>query len=105
MSFSDLASARVAEVWNGSIIPALFDYIAIPNVSAAFDPDWKAHGYMDAAVQLIAEWSRARPIPGLTVEVVQLADRSPMIVMEIPPTGAADEIGRASCRERVCYPV
>lgn len=90
MSFSDLASARVAEVWNGSIIPALFDYIAIPNVSAAFDPDWKAHGYMDAAVQLIAEWSRARPIPGLTVEVVQLADRSPMIVMEIPPTGTAD---------------
>ncbi len=89
MTFADLVRARAAEVWEQSITPTLYDYIAIPNVSEAFDADWKAHGYMDAAVTLITDWCRARPIPGLTVEVVQLDGRSPLILMEIPPTGGA----------------
>ncbi len=89
MTFADLARARAAEVWAQSITPALYEYIAIPNVSEAYDADWKAHGYMDEAVTLIADWCRARPIPGLTVEVVQLAGRSPLILMEIPPAGGA----------------
>ena len=28
------------------IVPALFEYIAIPNVSEAFDPEWDEHGHM-----------------------------------------------------------
>ncbi len=83
MTFAALARARSAEVWEGSIVPALHEYIAIPNVSAAFDADWKANGFMDAAVALIAAWCRDRPIPGLTVEVVELEGRSPMIVIEV----------------------
>jgi acetylornithine deacetylase/succinyl-diaminopimelate desuccinylase-like protein len=89
MTFADLARARAAEVWEQSITPALYDYIAIPNVSEAYDADWKAHGYMDQAVMLITEWCRARPILGLTVEVVQLEGLSPLILMEIPPAGGA----------------
>ena len=54
--------------WAG-IVPVLHDYIAIPNVSEAFDPEWRQHGYMDAAVELIRGWCAARPIPGMSVEV------------------------------------
>jgi len=34
------------------IVPALMDYIRIPNKSPLFDPAWKKHGYMDKAVKL-----------------------------------------------------
>ena len=67
-------------------MPVLHDYIAIPNVSQDFDPDWREHGYMQQAVDLIVGWCRDRPIPGLTVDVVELEGRTPMIVMEIPAT-------------------
>jgi len=73
--------------WDG-IIPVLHDYIAIPNVSQDFDPEWREHGHMAEAVQLIAEWCRERRIPGLTVEIHELPGRTPMIVMEVPPTGS-----------------
>ncbi len=75
------------------IVPVLHDYIAIPNVSPDFDPQWREHGYMAAAVELIAGWCRARPIPGMRLDVHELPGRTPMIVIEIPPTGggAADD--------------
>jgi acetylornithine deacetylase/succinyl-diaminopimelate desuccinylase-like protein len=77
-------------VWD-DIVPVLHDYIAIPNVSEAFDADWREHGHMQRAVELIEQWCRARPIPGLTVEVVELDGRSPVILMEVPATGAGSD--------------
>ena len=74
------------DVWDG-IVPVLHDYIAIPNISPVFDPDWREHGHMAEAVELIAGWCRVRPIPGLTVEVVELDGRTPVILMEIPASG------------------
>ena len=44
---------------------------------------------MDAAVELIRGWCAARPIPGMSVGVHELPGRSPVIVVEVPPTGGA----------------
>ena len=74
------------EVWE-TIVPVLHDYIAIPNVSPVFDPQWREHGHMGEAVELIAGWCRSRPIPGLSVEIVEFDGRTPVILMEIPATG------------------
>lgn len=89
----------VTEHANGSwetIVPVLHDYIAIPNVSLDFDPLWREHGFMAQAVDLIAGWCRARPIPGMTLEVMELPGRTPMIVIEVPATNpnadAADTV-------------
>ena len=68
----------------------MHDYIAIPNVSPDFDPSWRENGHMAKAVELIASWCRDRPIPGLTVEVLELDGCTPMIVMEIPAAGDGD---------------
>jgi acetylornithine deacetylase/succinyl-diaminopimelate desuccinylase-like protein len=65
-------------------LPVLERYVAIPNRSPAFDPDWRAHGHMEEAVSLIADWCRARPLPGLRVERVQLGERTPVLWMELP---------------------
>ncbi len=86
-SFSPIAEL-CNTVWD-EVVPVLHDYIAIPNVSEAFDPQWREHGHMAQAVELIAAWCRERPIPGLVVEVIELDGRSPLILMEIPATGGA----------------
>ena len=74
-------------VWEQQIVPEITEYIRIPNKSPLFDPDWAAHGYMDQAVDQIEAWCRSREIPGLTVEVVRLEGRTPVLFMEIPGEG------------------
>lgn len=89
-SHDDLAGrigAHVDAMWDNSILPALHDYIAIPNVSSDFDPQWKANGHMDRAVALIRDWCAARSIVGLTVRVSEIEGRTPVIVMEVPASG------------------
>ena len=74
----------VNDVWEDSIVPNLVEYIAIPNKSPLFDPQWQENGHMQKAVDLIEGWCREQAIEGLTVEVVTLEDRTPLIYMEIP---------------------
>ncbi len=78
------AEAFTERVWEQEIIPALTDYIRIPNKSPGFDKLWRENGHMDRAVTLIETWCKAQPVPGLTVEVVRLEGRTPVILMEIP---------------------
>jgi len=79
--------AFVQKTWDGDILPTLTEYVAIPAKSPMFDPEWKAHGHLDRAVALIEQWSRARAIEGLRVEVVRLEGRTPLILMEVPGRG------------------
>jgi len=78
------ASSLVDRTWNDSVVPALVDYVRIPARSPAFDPDWRTHGHLARAVDLVASWCRAQPVPGLTVEVHELPGRTPVILMETP---------------------
>ena len=77
----------VDDTWEQDIVPQLVDYIRIPNKSPAFDKDWAKAGHMHRAVKLIADWCKAQPIEGLTVEVVELEGRTPLIYMEVPGEG------------------
>ena len=81
-------AAFVERTWEDEIVPQITEYIAIPNKSPLFDADWAEHGYMEQAVTLIEAWCRARDIRGLTVEVVRLEGRTPLIYMEIPGASA-----------------
>src|SRR6185503_3322026 len=62
------------------------------NKSPAFDQKWREHGHMERAVALIEAWCRKQPIPGLTVEVIRLGDRTPVILMEVPGNGGPDTV-------------
>ncbi|MEO7369427.1 MAG: peptidase M20, partial [Ilumatobacteraceae bacterium] len=79
---------HVDRVWEREITPALHDYIAIPNVSVLYDPQWRQHGHMDRAVELIRNWCAGRAIAGLKVTVHELPGRTPIILMEIPAFGS-----------------
>lgn len=92
LSFEPAALAEfVSNVWEESIVPELIEYIKIPNQSPAFDQDWEAHGHMARAVALIETWCCAQEIDGLSVEVVQIPGRTPVIYMEVPATAGAGE--------------
>jgi len=83
------ADTLIGRLWEESITEALVDYIRIPAKSPHFDADWAANGHIDTAVEHIARWCRQQPIEGLSVEVVQLDGRTPVIFMEVP--GSLDD--------------
>src|SRR5215831_8727331 len=79
----------VDQCWADEIVPALIEYIKIPNKSPAFDPDWAARGYMDEAVALFERWAQAKlpTLLGSSLEVVRLPGRTPVILIEVPGEG------------------
>lgn len=87
MDFARVTSF-MERIWEGEIIPALTDYIRIPNKSPAFDADWEKHGHMEKAVTMFADWARAKlvQLPGSNLEVVRLPGRTPLIFIEVPGT-------------------
>ncbi|MDB6044303.1 MAG: peptidase [Gammaproteobacteria bacterium] len=74
----------VRKVWDDSILDRLSAYVRIPNKSPMFDPKWESHGHMEAAVQLMADWCRAQPVPGMRVEVRRLPGRTPLLLVDVP---------------------
>jgi acetylornithine deacetylase/succinyl-diaminopimelate desuccinylase-like protein len=87
MPVSDSTTQWTEQLFASSIVPTLVDYIKIPNKSAMFDPDWRKHGHMDRATELLADWARAQLPAGASLEVVRLGERTPVIFMDIPATG------------------
>lgn len=84
------AGKLIDQCWEDEIVPALVEYIKIPNKSPAFDPDWAAHGHMDAAVALYEGWARAHlpALPGATLDIIRLPGRTPVLLIDVPGAGA-----------------
>jgi acetylornithine deacetylase/succinyl-diaminopimelate desuccinylase-like protein len=78
------AQRFIDDIWQDSIYPELVEYIKIPNKSPHFDPNWADHGYMEDAVSLIESWCRRQNIPGMTLDIIRLEGRTPLIFMDIP---------------------
>jgi acetylornithine deacetylase/succinyl-diaminopimelate desuccinylase-like protein len=85
---TNTTSRFVEHTWAESIIPHLKEYLTIPNQSPAYDPQWATNGYMDQATELIAHWIRAQQISGLSLDIVRLDGRTPLIFVEIPGQSA-----------------
>jgi acetylornithine deacetylase/succinyl-diaminopimelate desuccinylase-like protein len=83
------ALAHVSNAWDGDIVQRLSDYIAIPAKSPMFDADWLAHGYLETVVRNTAQWIEAQKLEGLTLEVVRLPGRTPVIFFEVAATRSA----------------
>ncbi len=81
---STAVAARVSAAWDEEIVPALVEYIALPNVSPAYEPDWKSLGHMDRAVEMFRSWAASRPIDGIEVAVHELEGRTPVLTVTIP---------------------
>ncbi len=90
---SDVVAHHVDRTWDDDIVPVLHDYIRIPNVSVAYDAAWAEAGYMAGATELLRQWCARRAaagLPGATVEVHELPGRTPLLLVEVPPTGGGN---------------
>src|ERR1041385_6314906 len=87
MPATDSATKWVENLFQSSIVPTLVDYIKIPNKSVMFDPEWRAHGFMDKATEMFASWARSQLPQGATLDIVRLGERTPVIFIDIPGAG------------------
>ncbi len=82
------ALSQVTAQWDSDIVQQITDYIAIPAKSPTFDSDWAQHGFIDTVMRNAASWVQAQKVEGLTLEIVRLEGRTPVLFFEIPATRA-----------------
>ena len=54
-----------------------------------FDADWAQHGYIDTVVRNAASWVQAQKVQGLTLEVIRLPGRTPVLFFEVAASTGA----------------
>jgi acetylornithine deacetylase/succinyl-diaminopimelate desuccinylase-like protein len=75
---------RIDEHWDAEIVPQLIDYIRVPAKSPHFDPDWQRNGHIDKVVEQARRWAESQQVAGLTLEVVRLEGRTPVLYFDVP---------------------
>ena len=80
----------ISQQWDIDIVGQLIEYIKLPAKSPGFDHDWAKHGYLDAAIEQARKWVLAQNVAGLTLEVVRVDGRTPVLFFDIPATGGVD---------------
>ena len=82
---------HVSHAWDSEIVPRLTEYVSIPAKSPMFDADWAKNGLLDLVVRNSAQWIEAQKVAGLTLEVVRLPGRTPVLFFEVAATREAGE--------------
>ena len=82
--------SRISKQWDDDITPQLVEYVKLPAKSPHFDPDWVAHGHIEAAIQQAKRWVEKQGVKGLTLEIVRIEGRTPVLFFDIPATGGRD---------------
>ena len=78
--------AFVESDFEKSVLPALQDFIRIPNLSPNFDPEVLTNGHMDQAVSLMVHWVKNQNIKSLNLELMRAEGKTPIIFIEIDST-------------------
>jgi acetylornithine deacetylase/succinyl-diaminopimelate desuccinylase-like protein len=83
MSFDPVSAKAWVDSAIEAALPSLSEFIAIPNLSRAFNPSWQHCEHAGRAVQHLVNWVRAQQLENCTVEVVQDEGYSQVILTEI----------------------
>eukprot|EP01017_Pseudomicrothorax_dubius_P038257 TRINITY_DN5704_c0_g1_i1.p1 TRINITY_DN5704_c0_g1~~TRINITY_DN5704_c0_g1_i1.p1 ORF type:complete len:484 (+),score=120.17 TRINITY_DN5704_c0_g1_i1:1396-2847(+) len=80
------AASFIAEAFDKEVLPALSDYIRIPNLSRDFDPEFLSNGLLDKAADFLLQWANNAGIKGLTAEKVVIENQPPLLFIEVAGT-------------------
>lgn len=78
--------SSVTQAWDDDLVGQLSDYIEIPAKSPAFDANWAQAGYLDKVIERTAAWIEAQKVAGLTLEIIRLPGRTPVLFFEVAAT-------------------
>jgi len=81
------ALSQVSRAWDQDLVKQLTSYIEIPAKSPAFDKEWAANGYLETVLRNAASWVEAQKVEGLTLEIVRMEGRTPVLFFEVTATG------------------
>jgi acetylornithine deacetylase/succinyl-diaminopimelate desuccinylase-like protein len=82
----ELALGEVSRRWDQDLVRQITDYIAIPAKSPAFAADWASLGLLDTVLRNAAAWVEAQKVEGLTLEIIRLEGRTPVLFFEVAAT-------------------
>ena len=77
------ALTQVSAQWDNDLVKQITDYIQIPAKSPGFDKDWAQNGYLETVLRNAAAWAEAQKVEGLTLEIVRLEGRTPVLFFEV----------------------
>ncbi len=80
--------SQVSAKWDDDIVQQISDYITIPAKSPTFDANWASNGHIDTVMRNAATWVEAQKVEGLTLEIIRLEGRTPVLFFEVPATRA-----------------
>jgi acetylornithine deacetylase/succinyl-diaminopimelate desuccinylase-like protein len=83
------ALGEVSQAWDDDIVTQLADYISIPAKSPMFDADWEKNGFIDTVMWNAATWVQSQKVEGLTLEIIRLEGRTPVLFFEVPASNGA----------------
>jgi acetylornithine deacetylase/succinyl-diaminopimelate desuccinylase-like protein len=84
MSFDkDSINTFIDKTFWQSYVPSLQQFIAIPNTSRLYDPDWYTNGLLEQAGKHIQSWVEGLNIKGLKSELMKLEGFSPLLFVEV----------------------
>jgi len=78
--------SSVSQAWDDDLVGQLSDYIEIPAKSPAFDANWAQAGYLNLVVERTAAWIEAQKVAGLTLEIIRLPGRTPVLFFDVAST-------------------
>jgi acetylornithine deacetylase/succinyl-diaminopimelate desuccinylase-like protein len=86
--------SSVSQAWDNDLVGQLSDYIEIPAKSPAFDANWAQAGYLNQVVERTAAWIESQKVAGLTLEIIRLPGRTPVLFFEVASTRAQSASGQ-----------
>lgn len=92
---------EINRAWDDDIVHRLEDYIRIPAKSPAFDADWEKNGFIDTVMWDAATWVQSQKVPGLTLEIIRLEGRTPVLFFEVAAASGAADASKAPSNQTV----
>jgi acetylornithine deacetylase/succinyl-diaminopimelate desuccinylase-like protein len=81
----------VEKEFKETIIPSLIEYIKVPNQSPLFDKKIHENGLMQKAIGIMVDWVKSQKIDGLSIQLVEEKNRTPVIFIVVEGSGTSPE--------------
>jgi acetylornithine deacetylase/succinyl-diaminopimelate desuccinylase-like protein len=74
----------ISSNFDKSVVPTLVEYIRIPNLSPSFNGGKFDEPETEQVIDLFSKWVHAQAIPGLSLEIRRLPQRTPLMFLDLP---------------------
>lgn len=86
----NLLKPFIEKTWETSALPSLMEYITIPAVSPAFNPEWDKTSYLNDTLELAANWCRTIALENMQIHTSTPQGRTPILLIDIAATHSDD---------------